>query len=126
MSIGAEVSGVWVTVGVFVWGNGTRFSQIDCFSSAYPLWRRSRLCTIAFQLSLPDGREVWEYALRRMDWGSPQTLASSRVVSLKPVLPEIISKLAMYSSAVMPGVILSVQLSTGCPFLIWVAKCPFN
>jgi len=54
-----EVSGVWVAVGVFIWGNGTQFGRID-----YSVWRtplrRSRLHMTAFQLSMLDGREVWE------------------------------------------------------------------
>ena len=44
----------WVTVGVFIRGNCAWVSQIDGFSSAYPLWRWSRLHTTAFQLSMPD------------------------------------------------------------------------
>ena len=38
---------------------------------------------------------------------SPQTYASSKVTSLKPVLPASILKLAMYLSAVIPAIFLS-------------------
>jgi len=56
-----EVSGAWVdSRGGCSSGEMVLVQPNQLFQLGIPLWKQSRLHTTAFQLSMSDGREVWE------------------------------------------------------------------